>query len=285
MAILVDFNAMYLSSVFKCMELHHNDESSFRSFFLNSLRSVKRKFEDECGEIIICGDHHGSWRRAIFPYYKAKRIEGKSESTLDWDFIHTCMGNMYDDLTNHFAYKTIKVEKCEADDIIGVICHHKGVFLNDGSEKFVVISRDKDYKQLHCYANVQQYAPTVKAFVVEPNPEEFLQSLIIRGDGGDGVPNILSSDNCFVTRERQKMMTAKRYEHYKVPENRAAEPIVEEKYNRNKAIVDLSMVPEEYKKKIIDFYEEPKPNISRSSLLNYFMEKRLKMLSQHIQDF
>lgn len=284
MPILVDYNAMYLSSVFKCFEQHHKDESSFRHYFLNSLSSNKRKFKEEFGDIVICADHKYSWRKKVFPYYKARRSEDKAESAIDWDHIHECMGNMYEDLKNVFPYKTIKVDYCEADDAIGTICHKNGKFLNDGSEKILILSRDKDYKQLHCYANVQQYAPTIKAYVIEPNPEEFLQNLIIRGDTGDGVPNILSADNSYAIRERQKMITSKRYEHYKVEANRLAEPEVQARWLRNKKMVDMSEIPEEYQDEIMKQYAVEKKRDSQK-LFNYFIAKRLKLLMENIQDF
>lgn len=284
MPILVDYNAMYLSSVFKCMEQNHNDDSSFRHFFLNSLSSNKKKFKSEFGDIVICADHKYSWRKKVFPYYKARRSEDKIESAVDWDYIHKAMSEMYDDLREVFPYKTIKVDFCEADDSIGTICHKNGKFLNDGSEKFLILSRDKDYKQLQRYSNVQQYAPTIKSFVIESNPDEFLQSQIIRGDTGDGVPNILSADNTLAIRERQTTITAKRYNHYKIEENRLAEPEVQARWLRNKKMVDLSEIPDEYQEEIIRQYSVEKKRDS-NKLFNYFISKRLKLLMENIQDF
>ena len=284
MAILIDFNHLYLSSLFVSYEMREKNESGVRHVFLNTLVSMKKKFKEEYGDIIICADSSNSWRKDIFPYYKANRSENREKDGLDWSEIFTWLNSMYADLSEVFPYKTIKVDRCEADDVIAVICKKKGVFLNDGSEKFLIMSKDHDFKQLHYFANIYQYDNTNKKYIVEQNPDEALIMHIMRGDGGDGIPNILSPGDSYVLKKRQKPLTAKRIEFYKVEENRKQDEFIQERFEMNKRLVDFSEIPQHYVDNIAAEYEKPMEK-DRRKLNTYFMNKRLKLLAENIQDF
>ena len=284
MAILIDFNHLYLSSLFVSYEMREKNESGVRHVFLNTLVSMKKKFKEEYGDIIICADSSNSWRKDIFPYYKANRSENREKDGLDWSEIFTWLNSMYADLSEVFPYKTIKVDRCEADDVIAVICKKKGVFLNDGSEKFLIMSKDHDFKQLHYFANIYQYDNTNKKYIVEQNPDEALIMHIMRGDGGDGIPNILSPGDSYVLKKRQKPLTAKRIEFYKVEENRKQDEFIQERFEMNKRLVDFSEIPQHYVDNIVAEYEKPMEK-DRRKLNTYFMNKRLKLLAENIQDF
>lgn len=286
MPILVDYNQVILASLFVSIGNHTNaevDENMIRHMFLNSLRFNRKKFTEEFGEIVICADGKNSWRRTAFPYYKAGRRKSREESELNWNELFRIMAQIRDEVNEVFPYKVLHFDGCEADDIIGTICHTYGTELNTGGEQFLVLSGDKDYIQLHKYANVKQYNPVMKKWVQNPDPDKYLLEHVIRGDGGDGVPNILSPDNCIVVGERQKVLTAKRMaELLKGPDN--MDETTKTRYFRNKMMIDLNEVPDRYKKMIIEEYEKEK-TVGRSGLFNFFIEKRLKNLLTDIQDF
>ena len=286
MAILVDYNQVILASLFASIGNHYNvgiDENLIRHMFLNSLRANRKKFKDEYGEIVICADGKNTWRREAFPYYKANRRKSRDESELDWNALFEIMNNIRDELKEFFPYKVIHMDHCEADDIIGAIIHEYGTELNMGSEPFLILSGDKDYVQLQTYANVSQYDPVRKRWMKDANPEKFLMEHIIRGDTGDGVPNILSADNCLAVGDRQKMMTAKRLDLYMGGEQNMDEETLR-RYHRNKMMIDLSQIPANYKEKIIAEYNTDK-EIGREHLFNFFIKKKLKHLVTDIQDF
>jgi hypothetical protein len=251
--------------------------------FLTSLRSNRRKFKEEYGEIVICCDGKNSWRREAFPYYKANRRTGREKSDLDWNELFRIIGTIRDELHEYFPYKVIQIDRCEADDIIGVICHEYGTELNTGSEKFLVLSGDKDYIQLLKYANVDQYDPVKKKFIRHSNPDDFLLEHVFKGDTGDGVPNILSSDNCLVLGDRQKPMTSKRLDLFKKSLDNMDE-ITKIRYHRNKMMIDLSQTPDQYKNQILEAYNQEK-EVGRTKLFNFFIQKKLKNLMTDIQDF
>lgn len=166
--ILIDFNQVMLASLFASIGNHHNidiDENLIRHMFLNSLRANRKKFTAEFGEIVICADGKDSWRKQVYPYYKANRRKSREESELDWNELFRIINTIRDELKQFFPYKVIHIDHCEADDIIGVIVHELGTELNIGAEQILILSGDKDYIQLHTYANVKQYDPVRKRWI------------------------------------------------------------------------------------------------------------------------
>ena len=282
----MDFNQVILASLFQAVGNHTNidiDENVIRHMFLNSVRMNRKKFHNDYGEIIICADGKNTWRREAYPYYKANRKKTRDKSDLDWNNVFNIMNVIRDEMREFFPYKVIHIDHCEADDIIGTIIHNEGTTMNTGAEKYLVLSADKDFIQLQTYANVDQYDPIRKRWLSDNNPTQFLEEHIIKGDSGDGVPNILSPDNCLAVGERQKPMTQKRMALYKgTSENMDEETIA--RYNRNKKMIDLNEVPQNYKDMIMAEYTQEE-TVGRSKLFNFFITKKLKNLVSDIQDF
>jgi hypothetical protein len=146
----------------------------------------------------------------------------------------------------------------------------------------LVLSGDKDYVQLHKYANVKQYDPVRKRWITNSNPEQFLAEHILKGDAGDGVPNVLSPDNSFVMSIRQRPITQKRIQEWADINKMDSE--VKRNYMRNKALIDLSEVPASIKETILKEYEAENPK-DRSQLLNYFIKNKLRNLMESISEF
>ncbi len=286
MAILVDYNQVILASLFASIGNHTDvaaDESIIRHMFLNSLRANRKKFTEEYGEIVICADGKNTWRREAYPYYKANRKKSRDESGMDWGALFEIMNNIRSEIKEFFPYKVIHIDHCEADDIIGTVCHEYGSELNIGSEKFLVLSGDKDYIQLQNYANVDQYDPIRKRWIRNDNPVNYLKEHILKGDSGDGVPNILSPDNCLAVGERQKAMTKKRLALYSEgPINMDEETL--RRFHRNKMMIDLREIPKSYQDQIMGEYNTEK-EVGREQLFNFFVKKKLKHLITDIQDF
>jgi 5'-3' exonuclease len=169
------------------------------------------------------------------------------------------------------------IERCEADDIIATLAkyYHQ-------SEPIMIVSGDKDFIQLQRFNNVEQYAPIQKKFLGEDIvPEEFLMEHIIKGDRSDGIPNILSPDDCFVTGEKQKPITKKRLQEFSSGQMDAE---TKTNFERNKKLVDLMQIPGLLENEIINSYRQYKFN-DRSKLLTYFIENKLKSLMENIGDF
>jgi hypothetical protein len=286
MAILVDYNQMMLSSLFAQIGNHTDidlDDNLLRHMFLNSLRFNRKKFHEDYGEIILCVDNKDVWRRDYFPYYKANRRKSRDESDMDWNKLFEAIHQIREEITEYFPYKVLYIDRCEADDIIATIIHEEGTELNTGGERFLILSGDKDFIQLHKYANVDQYNPTLKRWVRNDNPNKYLSEHILKGDVGDGIPNILSADNCLAVGERQRPMTKKKITAF-TTEPECMDEETKLRYNRNKKMIDLSEIPQEYKDTILEAYHTEK-NVGREHLFNFFVKKKLKNLITDIQDF
>jgi hypothetical protein len=284
MSILVDLNQVMISNMMVQIGNHHNaqvDENMIRHMVLNSLRFNRKKFHEDFGELIICCDDKNYWRRSYFPYYKAARKKARQESELNWNEIFAALNNIREDLKTFFPYKVIQIDTAEADDIIGTIVHTEGTPLNTGMP-LLILSGDKDYVQLHKYANVQQYDPTRKRWIKHSDPEQYLVEHIIKGDAGDGVPNILSPDNSFVMGTRQKPITKKRMAMFE--DINSCDETVKRNWSRNKTLIDLEQIPEDLKAKILEVYNEDNPK-DRSQLFNYFIKNKLKNLMENINEF
>ena len=286
---MVDFHQVMISNLMVSLGKYTNAELNvdlLRHMVLNTIRANYKKFKSQFGELIICSDGMGKiWRKNVYPYYKANRKRARDESEIDWDLVYNAINTIRDEIKENFSYRVLVNENCEADDIIATLCEHFGDdgFLT-GSEPILILSRDKDFIQLHKYPNVKQYSPIDKRFITHPKPTAFLKEQIIRGDEGDGVPNIKSPDDVFVTKSRQKQIFTKNIPNWIEcdPKDFCDEKMLRN-YKRNEQLIDLSFVPDVYKKAIVDDFES-QANKSRR-VYNYFVEKRLRNLTELVNDF
>ena len=280
--ILVDMNQISLASMMMHLNMNKSkeiDESMVRHMILNSLRMYRTRFSSEFGELVLCYDSKHYWRRDYFPEYKFARRKSREKSTHDWNAIFLCLNEIRDELRDNMPYKFIEIYGAEADDIIGVLC-------SEYSEEIMILSGDKDFIQLQKYPNVKQYSPITKKTVNGENPGAYLKEHIFKGDTSDGVPNVLSPDNTFTDGLRQKPLTKKKIASWLEHdfEDVAPNDEVKRNYQRNRKLIDLTYTPEELSSEIINTYKEA-PYGDRSKLLNYFIQKRLRNLTESIGEF
>jgi len=284
--ILVDLNQVLISNLMVQTRGQGDvkpNEEMIRHMVMNSLRGFNVKFKQKYGNMVLCSDAGNTWRRDIFPHYKYKRKKDRTESSFDWDNIFDILTNIKNELKENFPYIMMYEEKCEADDIIAILTKY---YHQD--EKIMIVSGDKDFIQLQFYKNVEQYAPIQKKFIgfdedgIKIDPKEFLLEQILKGDRSDGIPNILSPNDSFVTGIKQKPMTKKRLEECSVTDN--LDEQLSARYNENKKLIDLNQIPQVYEDTIINSYRSYKVN-DRNKLLTYFIENKLKSLMENISDF
>lgn len=263
------------------------EENMVRHMVINAIRSYKQKFGAEYGELIIACDNTNYWRKQIFPYYKANRKKSISESELNWKNIFDCMNKIRSELKEYFPYRVIDVETAEADDVIGTLVVETSKVdgnINTG-EKILILSGDKDFIQLHTYKNVSQYDPVRKKWIKHDNPDVFLNEHVLKGDSGDGIPNVLSEDDCFVSGTRQKPLTSKRIDQLlnTVPGKDWDEKTYRN-FCRNRELIDLGYIPSKIKEMVLRQYTEQEGK-DRSKLMNYFITNKLKNLAEYISEF
>ena len=258
------------------------EEDLLRHTILNSIRMFRNKFVKDYGEMVICCDGKDNWRKKVFPEYKANRRKNRENDITDWKTLFELLHEMREDLNKYFPYKVMHIDSAEADDIIGVLVEERQGIEHSPT---LILSSDKDFIQLQKFDKVKQWSPLQKKFIVG-DPAESLYDKTIRGDTGDGVPNILSSDDTLITEgKRQTPVTKKKMELWrgKKPEEFCNEAMLRN-YHRNKTMVDLRETPESIRINIVNQYDNQEAG-DRSQLLNYFVDKRLKNLMEVIDEF
>lgn len=292
--IILDYSQTIISNLMaelggrKDIEL---DVNLLRHMVINTIRSHYNKFKREYGELVIACDNKKYWRKVIFPYYKAHRKKAREESGYDWNVIFDAINSIKKELKDSFPYKVIEVDGAEADDIIATLCKWSQTNnlvqtgLIEEPNKILIISGDHDFFQLQKYKNVQQYSPIKKKFIVESNPQNMLIEHILKGDKGDGIPNVLSSDDCIVNGDRQKPISSKKIDQWIAdPSTMPSDVIFTKNYDRNKSLIDLSMIPENIEIDIINSFTNYNAN-DKSKILDYLIEHKMKLLMEHIEEF
>lgn len=282
--IIVDLSQVMISNLMVQLGNHTNaeiEEELLRHMILNSIRSYNVKFRDEYGELIIACDAGNNWRKQVFPYYKANRKKSREKSELNWNAIFETLNKVREELKEFFPYRVIQVDTAEADDVIGTLVQEFG----NTNEKILILSGDKDFMQLQSFMNVKQYDPVQKRWKSTNDPDRFVKEQIMRGDTGDGVPNFLSADDTFVIGSRQKPISKKKMDSWidNDPRDFCDEKMLRG-YLRNQQLIDLNFIPETIKLKVLEQYEE-QTGKTRKHLFNYFIDKRLKLLLESINEF
>lgn len=292
--ILIDYSQVIISNLMAEIGTRTDipiDVNLLRHMVINTIRSHKLKFEGEYGEVVIACDSKNYWRKQIFPYYKANRKKVREESKLDWAAIFDAINLIKVELKTIFPYKVIEVEGTEADDVIASIVYWS--LTNDMAEgtlfpsprPLLIISGDHDFNQLQRYKHVKQFSPIQKKFIrLDTSADKTVLEHIIRGDKGDGIPNVFSADDSIVTGERQKSVSSKKLEEWlNDPSTMPTDATFLRNFHRNRALVDLSLIPHDIQERIINTFTTY-PVKDKSQLLNYLISNRMKQMIEHIEE-
>ena len=278
--IILDMNQITLANVMMNFHMNKSDEleeDMVRHMILNSIRMYRTMFKDDYGEIVLAYDSRHYWRRDIFPQYKQNRKKGREKDNFDWNSIFELLNSMKSEFKEILPYKFLEVYGAEADDVIATLCKEYQ------DQKTMIVSGDKDFIQLQKYKNVKQYSPILKKYVNGHNPDTYIKTHILKGDSSDGVPNVLSPDHTFVEGLRQRPLSKKKIEAWIRSETGMSEE-VKRNYQRNHKLINLDNTPEDLQRSILDTFNEA-PYGDRSKILTYFIENKLKELTDSIGDF
>lgn len=296
--ILVDYSQVALSAILTFQRELKGTESEVKNLIrhvtLSTLKSYKKKYGKEYGELVICCDGRKYWRREFFEHYKAGRKKARDKSDLDWGLIFDTLNEMRQEIAEHFPYRVIHVDRAEADDIIATMTNWAKTNdlvmegLVEEPQKILILSSDGDFKQLQLSSNVKQWSPMQKKYVTGTQREIVEKKIehIVKGDAGDGVPNIFSKDDVFITGERQKPVSAKRLQEFFENGFIACKNDEERRnWHRNATLVDFDFIPEDVRQSIIDSYINNKPKGDKMSVMNYLIQHRCRLLLDEIEDF
>lgn len=276
--ILIDYNAIAISNVVAGgIDV---EENMVRHMILNSIRMHRANHKEQYGEVVICCDGGNNWRKEYFPQYKHKRKSARKESTMDWTELFRITNMVLEEIKTNFPWKVVEVDDCEADDIIGELVRGTQEF--GQHEDVMIISGDKDFAQLQKFPNVSQYSPVQKKYIKEENPRLQIWNLVLKGDTSDGVPNVLSSDNCFVDGIRQTPLRQNKIDQL-IEDPKSLGHEVYRNYTRNLNLIDLEYTPQRIKQKIHNVYNAY--TVPKQNILNYLMENRCRLLIEDLNDF
>lgn len=88
---------------------------------------------------ILVSDKGSSWRKKIYPEYKANRVK---DETIDWEFIYTAWSEYKETLPK--SIKLIETDDVEGDDIIAQLTKK----YNSEGVSCLIVTNDYDIKQL-----------------------------------------------------------------------------------------------------------------------------------------
>lgn len=296
--ILVDYSQVALSAILTFQRELKGTESEVKNLIrhvtLSTLKSYKKKYGKEYGELVICCDGRKYWRREVFQYYKAGRKKARDASDLDWTLIFDTLSEMRDDISKHFPWKVIHIDRAEADDVIAVMAKWSQTngFIQQGlmeePQKVLILSSDGDFIQLQKWVNVSQYSPMQKKQIKATKRElyeKFITHVVKAGD--DGIPNILSPDDIFLQEGvRQKRISSQRLDDFLEKGFDACRNDEERRnWHRNLQLIDFEFIPEDVAQTIVDAYLNNKPTGDKMSVMNYLIENRCRLLLDELDDF
>ncbi|QNH71818.1 ribonuclease H [Rhizobium phage P9VFCI] len=272
MAILVDYRSVASASMMKGFGMGTINGSNpeqltkkSNEILLGKIRYYNSEFRDEFGELVLCNDSN-SWRHKIFDHYKGQRrlarVNGMDKNPDDpMHAIYESIHAFWDIISETGPYKCLRVRGAEGDDLLAAIAMTPG--------KHMVISADKDISQLTRFPNVKYY-DSIKKKIVDNGPK-FWHQLVVRGDGGDGIPNILSDDDTFMVKEKRQRQLRQEVVDRIVDSGDPEAEIMSMKfsgifseqvvlnYRRNKRLIDLTQIPKGLREIVIQEFNKEVP--------------------------
>lgn len=296
--ILIDFNQVALNAMMPFQNDLKKSEQEARNLIrhvvLSTILNYKGKYSDKYGEIVICCDGRNYWRTDIFPYYKGDRKKNRDKSDINWALIFDVLSEMRTDLKEIFPYRVIHLDNTEADDIIAVLAEwsqtndlvQNGLY--EEPRKMMIVSGDGDFLQLQKWDNISQYSPLMKKQLTMSKRdlyEKYITHIVKASD--DGIPNILSSDDCIITEgKRQTPVSAKRLAEFLEHGKEACRTDEERRnWDRNERLISFDFIPVEIKEQIIQEFLTCKPKRDTMKMMNYLMNNRCRLLLNDIGNF
>lgn len=233
-------------------------------FFLHVfLQKINRLFSTY-KRIVVCQEGHNStkWRKEIYPAYKQNRDEKKDQE----EYKVFRMGlRLIEDIFSYYPCKVLKVENCEADDVIFTLSIH----LKEKVDRITVITTDKDLVQIMNHnSNVEIFNPITSVFYSKD--EHIVERKSIVGDPSDNIQGIYRvGEKTF-----EKMLEDSSLWQKKMNEGNNFEI-----FEKTKQIVDLSKFPDKYKLDIINSWDTTDFNSFKPDDLEvFFWENKLSYM-------
>lgn len=202
------------------------------------------------------------WRKEIYAEYKSQRKAQRDKSIIDFDKFFPIFNETIDDLKYIFSTMyTIKIDGCEADDIIAVLCKEKFA-----DKQIIIVSTDGDMNQLLVNKNVSQFNPLKNSFVESINIKQKLLLKVITGDKSDNIPAI---------KAKVGIKTAEKIINEGL-DTYLLDADVKANYERNLKLIDFNYIPTNITQLVLSRFDEYKIEpINGKKLFEYFIKNRM----------
>jgi len=286
--LIIDFSNIIYSVFFIDMREDGvvGNEDFVRHLCLNKILSIKKRLDVYHKNVFLCFDHKINWRKKIFEYYKANRAKARKESDIDWSLLYSLIDSFYTELRTYVPFYVLRNQYIEADDWVAVLAKH----FSELGDPVVIVSTDKDFYQLQKYSNVlYQYNHLDFSKIKVPEPIKQLQVKVLCGDAGDGIPNVRSDDDTFVTEgKRQKPLGEKKA--WELISNNAVEQYLKENqlehnFKRNDRLINFDKIPLQISEAIITRYVSYKMPEDGMILQGYLDSKKMKIIEARMKEF
>ena len=276
--LLIDANNLFFSTAIDHFSNTREPitTDAVRAVLTSRLARINRDMKKVPGEKILAFDDRRYWRRDVFEHYKASRAKQRDDQKFDWDSFFPAFNIYKDELREFFPYKSLQVERAEADDIIAIL----SLRASAGGDPVTIWSSDTDDLQLQLIEpKIKQYSYVRKKYITPKSEKYSLFEHIVRGDAGDGVPNILTRSDHFVNNpdgKRQKPIYEAKLldwaQHANDPEKFCDEAMLK-RFRENRVLVDYTNIPPAIAANIVEAYETTK--VPKGKLFNYMVKNRM----------
>lgn len=257
--LIIDSHNLIFRNLFVAQSLCAKDKdisndsvfSLYKQMMLFSTLNYINRFSPD--RVIFAMDSRDNWRKLVYPLYKNGRAKGREESVIDFKAFFPVNEEFYNALKENLGpIYFLNIPSCEADDVAAVLTKH----LSD--DDIIAVSTDEDWFQNFKYPNYKQWSPQKKDFVKILNPKMFLEMKILTGDPGDDIPDVANDIIGKKIKAAEKI--------YNSLDIHLLDETFAERYKRNQTLIDLTKIPEEHKKSIVDAFEnyEKKPYAGRN---------------------
>ena len=181
--VLFDISNLMMRCLFA--QIPSPTEKKFKDFKMTFLASFMKVIKDNKPDKVIVIEDSESWRKEIYPDYKANRVAKREKSVVNFDVFFPVFTEFLETLQKCFGnIQFLRVPRAEADDCIAVIVKNKPEW------DIINVSGDKDFFQLYACRNYRQFDGIKHEFIECLNPEQELLVKIILGDKGDNIPGL-----------------------------------------------------------------------------------------------
>lgn len=284
--IIYDLSGVFFSSIHEyCARENETDvdENLLRGMLLTRINQLNKKLsKGRPYKVAVAIDSRTYWRRQLFPLYKASRKVVREESKINWDSIFEKYNRIVQEFKENIPFYFIERDGAEGDDIHAALCFK----LHDEFEEIINCTSDEDMAQLmRAFKNVKQYSLKHKKMITVDTVKYDLFEHIVKGDAGDGIPNIFSPKDVLITEGvKQKPVRATNVEAWRKagglrnPEVFCETEELIERFKLNRALVDFDQIPLEIVDGIYDDWLNYK--IPKRKCFDYLIKHRLTKLME-----